>query len=109
MLTEERHSFILKQVNQNKSVTLTELCELLGASESTIRRDLTALDERGLLKKVHGGAVSTDSGSLNLVEHDVESKSKLFTEEKIAIARYAASLVEDGDFVYIDDVTDAII
>ena len=45
MLTEERHSFILKQVNQNKSVTLTELCELLGASESTIRRDLTALDE----------------------------------------------------------------
>ncbi|MBP0955886.1 MAG: DeoR/GlpR transcriptional regulator [Oscillospiraceae bacterium] len=102
MLTEERHSIILEQVKQNKSVTLTELCELLGASESTIRRDLTALDERGLIKKVHGGAISTDDRSLNLVEHDVESKSKLFTEEKIAIARYAASLVDDGDFVYID-------
>ena len=102
MLTEERHSIILEQVKQNKSVTLTQLCELLGASESTIRRDLTTLDERGLLKKVHGGAISTDDRSLNLVEHDVELKSKLFTEEKIAIAQYAASLIEEGDFCFID-------
>ena len=102
MLTEERYSVILEQVKQNKSVTLTQLCELLGASESTIRRDLTTLDERGLLKKVHGGAISTDDRSLNLVEHDVELKSKLFTEEKIAIAQYAASLIEEGDFCFID-------
>ena len=102
MLTEERHALILEQIKQNKSVTLTELCEQLGASESTIRRDLTSLDERGLIKKVHGGAISTDERTLNLVEHDMESKSKLFTEEKIAIARYAASLVDDGDYIYID-------
>ena len=37
-----------------------------------------------------------------MVEQDVEAKSKLFNEEKIAIARYAASLVEDGDFVFLD-------
>ena len=102
MLTEERYSVILEQVSQNKSVTLTELCELLGASESTVRRDLITLDEKGLLKKVHGGAISADDRSLNLVEHDVESKSKLFTEEKSAIAQYAASLLEDGDFCFID-------
>lgn len=102
MLTEERYSLILEQVKQKKSVTLTELCELLGASESTVRRDLTSLDQKGLIKKVHGGAISTDDRSFNLVEHDVESKSKMFTEEKTAIARYAASLVEDGDFVFID-------
>lgn len=102
MLTEERYSIIQEQVRQKNSVTLTELCELLGASESTVRRDLTALDERGLIKKVHGGAISTEERSFNLVEHDVESKSKMFTEEKIAIARYAASLVDDGDFVFID-------
>ena len=58
MLTEERYSIILERVKQNKSVKLLELCELLKASESTIRRDLTVLDERGLLKKVHGGAIS---------------------------------------------------
>ena len=52
MLTEERYSIILERVKQNKSVKLLELFELLKASESTIRRDLTVLDERGLLKKV---------------------------------------------------------
>ena len=102
MLTEERHLVILEQVKQNKSVTLTELCDLLGTSESTVRRDLTTLDGRGLLKKVHGGAVSIEDRSFDIVERDVESKSKLFTEEKIAIAQYAASLIEDGDFCFID-------
>lgn len=102
MLTEERYSIILEQIKQNKSVTLTELCALLEASESTVRRDLTSLDEKGLIKKVHGGAISTDDRSINLVEHDVESKSKLFTAEKIAVAQYAASLVDEGDFVFID-------
>ena len=111
MLTEERYSIILERVKQNKSVKLLELCELLKASESTIRRDLTVLDERGLLKKVHGGAISAEEHSFNPEEQDVESKSKLFTDEKLAIARFSASLVEclqkplprqDGDFIFID-------
>lgn len=102
LLTEERYSVILEMVKQNKSVKLPELCERLGASESTVRRDLTQLDEKGLLKKVHGGAISAEDHSFSVVEQDVEAKSKLFNEEKIAIARYAASLVDDGDFVFLD-------
>lgn len=102
MLTEERYSVILEQVRQNKSVTLTALCRLLEASESTVRRDLTLLDEKGLVKKVHGGAISIDERSIKLVEHYVDSKSKMFTEAKTAIARFAASLIDDGDFVFID-------
>lgn len=102
MLTEERHAIIIEKVRQNKSVKLPELCEMLQASESTVRRDLSALDERGLIKKVHGGAISIDERSWNLKEQNVEEKSKLFNEEKTAIARYAASLIDDGDFVYID-------
>lgn len=102
MLTEERHLIILEKVKQNKSVKLLELCELLGASESTVRRDLSTLDERGLIKKVHGGAISIDEHSFDSVEQDVEEKSKMFTEEKTAIARYASSLIDDGDFVFID-------
>lgn len=102
MFAEERYTIILDQIKKNNSVKLTELYDLLGASESTVRRDLTVLDERGLIKKVHGGAISTDDLSLNLIERDMELKSKLFTEEKGAIARYAASLVDDGDFVFID-------
>ena len=52
MLTEERHSIILDAVNKRKSVGLSELCGLLSTSESTIRRDLSLLNEKGLLTKV---------------------------------------------------------
>lgn len=101
MLTEERHAIILDTVNKKKSAGLAELCELLNTSESTVRRDLSLLDEEGMLIKVRGGAISLDD-SFTAAEPNVEEKTDLFTEEKEAIARYAASLIEDGDFVYID-------
>lgn len=81
MLTEERYSIILERVKQNKSVKLLELCELLKASESTIRRDLTVLDERGLLKKVHGGAISAEEHSFN-PENRTLSQSQSFLPMK---------------------------
>lgn len=102
MLTEERHSIILDTVNKNKNVELAELCELLNTSESTVRRDLALLDEKGLLIKVRGGAIAVADESFTAAEPNVEEKAGLFSAEKEAIARYAASLIEDGDFVYID-------
>ena len=47
MLTEKRYEVILKCLNEKNSITVTELKELFGISESTIRRDLTALDKAG--------------------------------------------------------------
>lgn len=102
MLTEERHSIILETVNKNKNAELGELCELLNASESTVRRDLSLLDKKGLLVKVRGGAIAAADESVTAVEPNVEEKAGMFAAEKEAIARYAASLIEDGDFVYID-------
>ena len=52
MLTEQRYDIILKLLEERKSVTVTELRELLDASESTVRRDITALDKAGKLTKV---------------------------------------------------------
>ena len=52
MLTEKRYEVILKCLNEKNSITVTELKELFGISESTIRRDLTALDKAGKLVKV---------------------------------------------------------
>ena len=54
--------FILNLLNEKNSVTVTEIKELLGISESTIRRDLAALDKAGKLIKVFGGAVAADGG-----------------------------------------------
>ena len=100
MLTEERHSIILDAVNKRKSVGLSELCGLLSTSESTIRRDLSLLNEKGLLTKVRGGAIALSADeNFASFEPNVEEKAELFTAEKEAIARYAASLIEDGDYV----------
>ncbi len=101
MLAEQRQAIILETVNQKKSATLDELCALIGASESTVRRDLYELASKGMINKVHGGATAV-SDNFAFVEYDVAEKDKLFTEEKEAIARYAASLIVDDDFVFID-------
>lgn len=101
MLTEERHSIILDILNRQKSVSLSKLCTMLDASESTIRRDLILLDESGLLTKVRGGAISV-AENVSSLESNVEEKANMFIEEKTAIAYYAASLIEDDDFIFLD-------
>ncbi|MEG0377506.1 MAG: DeoR/GlpR family DNA-binding transcription regulator [Eubacterium sp.] len=101
MLTEERFSMILKRVEEKKAVTVQELTELLGSSESTVRRDLTALHEMGKLNKVHGGATAIDT-RYNTSEYDVSYKQSQYSEEKKRIGQYAASLIKKDDFVYID-------
>ena len=58
MLTQERYQSILSMVNEKGAVTVAELADWLNISESTVRRDLTALDELGKLKKVFGGATA---------------------------------------------------
>ena len=101
MLTEKRYEVILNLLNEKNSVTVTEIKELLGISESTIRRDLAALDKAGKLIKVFGGAVAADGGFIT-AEPSVAQKAEINKDEKTAIARYAASLIERDDFVYLD-------
>ena len=101
MLTEERFSKIASYVNAKRSVSVVELVDQLGVSESTIRRDLTAMDARGLLTKVHGGAIARDyDGSAR--DEDVRSRQSQNAEAKLQIARYAASLITPDDFVFLD-------
>ena len=101
MLTEQRQEEILRLLNQKGSVTLQELKEYFHASESTIRRDLNALDKRGALTKVFGGA-GRPEGRVMLREEQVSQRQELYREEKNRIGRYAASLVGPEDFVYLD-------
>lgn len=57
MLTQQRHEIILELLREKGSITVTEVKDLLDTSESTVRRDITALDKEGKLEKVFGGAV----------------------------------------------------
>lgn len=101
MLTEKRQEKILRMLERNGSVTVQELKDEFQASESTIRRDLNALDERGALIKVFGGAVQAES-RIKMKEEQVSKRKVQSMEEKRRIAEYAASLVEPDDFIYLD-------
>lgn len=101
MLTEERFSKICSILERNGSATVQQLMTELDASESTIRRDLTALDASGQLTKVHGGAV-LKRNAYSTKDEKVTNRKELNKEAKIKIAKYAAGLIEAGDFVYLD-------
>lgn len=101
MLSEERFDIILQLLQQKKAVTVTELTKTLNTSESTIRRDLNTLAEMGKLNKVHGGATAIEQ-ERHTVEENVKVKSLKNMEEKSKIAEYAAGLIGDDDFVFLD-------
>jgi len=101
MLAEKRLSEIVAIVEEKRSVTVTELMDILSASESTVRRDLNVLDGNGQIKKVHGGAVAVGN-TYYTVDADVVSRKDQNNDEKVRIGKYAASLIKPGDFVFID-------
>ncbi len=105
MIAEERWAHIVNLVNDRGVMTVVQLMEELGASESTIRRDLLRLDEMGRLRKVHGGATRLATYGYVMADQSMSGRKGLHMEEKRAIAAYAAKLVQPGDFVFIDGGT----
>lgn len=101
MLTQERFDKIVSSVEVRNSVTVSELAEALGVSESTIRRDLIALDRIGRIKKVHGGATAVSRSSV-INEDDMNTKLTLHIYEKEQIGKLAAGLISNNDMVFID-------
>lgn len=101
MLTEERFAKILSILESKGSVTVQQLMTELNTSESTIRRDLTALDANGQLTKVHGGAIMKNA-VYSTIDDEVVHRKEQNRKEKEKIAEYAAGLIQAGDFVYLD-------
>lgn len=101
MLQNERHERILARLKKHNTVKVAALAKEMGISESTIRRDITELDHAGKLKKVFGGAVAVNGG-ITFGETDVSQRTMINVEEKELIAKYAAGMVQENDFVYID-------
>ena len=97
MLAGQRQLLILEEVRLRGAVRVAELTELLDVSDMTVRRDLDVLAGAGLVDKVHGGA--TAPGRLSTEEPGFEAKSHRQLDEKEAIARAAAALIEPGQAV----------
>lgn len=102
MFAEERRRQIMALVASDRAVSVTDLAARFGVSESTIRRDLRELEEAGLVERTHGGAVLPDLRRYEPSFHQKEAERR---QEKGAIARVAARLVEDGDTIILDSGT----
>ncbi len=97
VLAPQRHAIIVGEVNRRGSVRVRELAALLDVSEMTVRRDLDQLASAGQIRKVHGGASRLEARSAE--EPGFAIKRELQRDEKNAIARTAASLVEPGSAI----------
>ncbi len=95
-IVEERRSRLLELVRERGFAALPDLADLLDVSESTVRRDLEALEEGGQARRTHGGVFYTGA-SPKLPHFDQLQPAQW--DKKRAIARLAAELIEDGDTV----------
>jgi DeoR/GlpR family transcriptional regulator of sugar metabolism len=105
MLNREREQEILSILKTtNGFVTVRQLCESLVASESSIRRDLKALETRGLVKRSYGGAV-LESNYSNIVTFNHRTRQNISAKREIA--QKAVGLIKDGDIIFLDQSSTA--
>jgi DeoR family transcriptional regulator, fructose operon transcriptional repressor len=98
-LSVERHRGIYRLAVQHGSVDVSQLSLQFEVSTETIRRDLSELQDRGLLRRVHGGAVLEES---HAHEPMVDARNTLNAKEKLAIAKVASAEVPDAGVIILD-------
>lgn len=106
LTTYERRQMIVRILEEQSGIKVTELAEQLNVSEGTIRNDLSALEEENQIMRVRGGAVprmQRISGG-----HQYEERVRVNADAKERIARWAANMVEDGDTILLDASTTVV-
>lgn len=102
MLSVERKLKIAEIVGKNGGIRTSELSDIFSVSEMTVLRDLATLEKQGILTRVYGGAVSSQSFSTetpNIV------REKIRTTEKNKIASIASKIIDEGDNIFLDGST----
>lgn len=101
---EARREQILSRLSEQDRTTVSELSQALGVSEVTVRKDLDQLEAQGMITRIHGGAVFSGRGRLELY---FNAREQIKREEKRRIAAAAASLVVSGQTIFLDASTTA--
>lgn len=100
MTKERRQAYILEYLKRSNRIFITSVCEELGVSDDTLRRDLKELEVQGLLTRVHGGAVLRSDTSVQILDrYDTDAQAKRRMAEKLV------ALFQDGDTLLIDGGT----
>lgn len=102
MFAEERQENIAEILKNKSSIKVNELASIFNVSESTIRRDLQEMEERGLLTRTHGGAVGVKKTNF---EPSFKEKEVKELNQKSMIGKTAAAMIEDGDTIILDSGT----
>jgi len=105
MTTELRHTAIIDLLKQQGKAKVEELAGRLNVSEVTIRKDLTRLEEQGLLERIHGSAIISQRSRFNIAFLE---RLRLQAPAKTFIARTAASYIQEGDSIILDAGTTAL-
>ena len=99
MFTDERRDKILELLQTDGRVLARDLADLFDMSIDSIRRDLTIMEEKGLLKRTHGGAIPATKVRSAPLPSALRYQEPSLQQQ--AIAKYAASLIQEKDTVYI--------
>ncbi|MFC7335648.1 DeoR/GlpR family DNA-binding transcription regulator [Haloferula chungangensis] len=105
MLPPERQSIILEHLAAQGSVRTIELASALEVTDETIRKDFEALEIRGKLQRIHGGAIKPDPSRVELT---LTERQMVNRESKRAIARAAAERIQPNETIFIDASSTAL-
>jgi DeoR/GlpR family transcriptional regulator of sugar metabolism len=98
LFPDERQSRIAELVTTNGKVYVTQLVKLFDVTEATLRKDLNSLEQKGLLKRTHGGAVSVRPP----LEQEVETRIARQATAKAEIAKACVELVNPSEAIFLD-------
>jgi len=104
LIPAQRRERIQEYLAVHQIVRTADLMDLLETSEATVRRDLEWLEQKGILERTHGGAILNQRV---IFEQEYQQRAQHFPEEKRLIGEFAASLIEEGDIVFINSGTTA--
>jgi DeoR family transcriptional regulator of aga operon/DeoR family fructose operon transcriptional repressor len=99
--TEERQQKIMKYVNAESRVNVDDLSRIFGVTKATVRRDLLALENRGLVYRAHGGAIKREQSSIWQMS-SLQTRLRQHEEEKKRIGAYISEIIHDGQSIMID-------
>ena len=99
MVKEERYSVILNLLNEKGIIKVSEITKVLNVTEMTVRRDLQYLENKGLLKRIHGGAQLNNTIIKEELSH--LKKKSINIEAKKEIAKKIANKINDGESIFL--------
>ena len=106
MFIEERHQEILKILSEKGRISNSEIQETFQISYDSAKRDLRLLEEQGLLKRTHGGAIPARQIGGNVIKNLSPNERVVEVKENyLAIAKEAVKTIEENDVVYITNAS----